>query len=844
MKLNSTQNPELNSLAQSSSPDNCTQSVGCKHCGLEVPMSRLGTEGQEFCCAGCKSVYAILQGLGLGNYYQIKEATASSRGVVPTPGAVNYSYFDDPEFLQEHVVGLENFSQVRLYLSGVHCAACVWVLEKLPQLVDGVVESRISLTDSVLTLRYIETQIKLSELATFIDSLGYQSRPLGSEDYKSGRKRERKMLLLRIAVAAVCAGNVMMIAISLYQGWFTGIESKYSRFFHYWSFVLTLPVILFSATPFYRAALAGLKTRTLHIDLPISIGILGGFILSSCNTLIGSAHVYYDSVCMLVLLLLAGRWLQRDGLDRAADTSTLLYTLASDSAFKKQADSSWLEVYAATLSPGDIVRVDSGTRLAADGVVLSERAYLDCSMLTGESREVEALAGQTVYAGTKNCGSVFEMSVTASHHNSRLGRLIHSLEFSQQDKPQIAMLTDKVAKYFVVVVLGLSFVTAVYWYLQAGVGIALERTLALLVVSCPCALGLAAPISFSVALRRAAQFGIYIKTANVLERLCGIEKAFLDKTGTITKGESEVVAVAYRQELISENELKSWVRILERNSQHPVGLALNAWASEASPPSSSLPHFENVEIFASGVELVSKPNARQDIYRLGSLRWCEKHLVDEEDFLLGSLANPEFATATISVLLRDSRVLAVFAVGDTLKTEAIEVFRELRKNFRSVAIISGDRREVVEQIAKQVGVPVQLAYSELAPEDKVDIVRQAESSGGCVMIGDGANDAAALQTASVGIALHGGAELSMKVADVYVHANDLGLVVGVKKGADATLRVIRRNLMFSCAYNISGAIAAILGLIGPLGAAILMPISSATVVLSALSLRRSRWTID
>jgi Cu2+-exporting ATPase len=813
------------------------EGYSCAHCGLDIPPTLINKS--RFCCTGCESVFLILNELGLEQFYELKRATGADLGPQPSPGQIRYDYFDDEAFWEEHVDSTHSPEmRVSLYLAGVHCAACVWLLEKLPECLPGVLSAKLQLSSSVLYLRYDAERIRLSEIARFIDSLGYQPVAVSPDALAKGRRAERRMLLLRIAVAGLAAGNAMMLAVSLFQGWFSGMDTHIESLFVWLSCAIAFPAVTFSAVPFYRAAYASVSMRKLHIDLPISIGIVAGYTLSIVNTIAGNSHVYYDSVCMLIFLLLVGRWLQRDGLDRTNDKGSLLYALAPSSALRRGSEGQWTEVYSGSLKVGDIVLVPADARIPADGILASDSAHIDCSLLTGESGFERKSRGDQLFAGTVNRSSSVEVAVTAVHQTTRLGKLLAALEASQAERSPLVQLTDRVAGRFVSVVLVVASATALYWGLRSGASAAIERTLAVLVVSCPCALGLAAPVSFSVALRSAARRGIFVRSAAALEAAAKVTTVFLDKTGTLTVGRPDVRAVHYAlDDLTGDKDVvsrtRSLVASLEQHSHHPLASALRRWSAGGE----LIADISLSEHDGCGIEGTTG-SCR---VLLGSVQWSERQGVTISESIQQQIQQEPYASSTLALLSQNSRAIALFAIGDDLREEARAFVKKLVASGYRPEIISGDRTAVVRDIAAQVGIPADQARGELSPEEKMAIIERAEDLAPTMMLGDGANDAGALRAARVGVALHGGAEASIRVAEVFLSPSQLFLSIGLLEGAKQTQRVIRRSLIFSAFYNIIGTSLAVMGVLGPLGAAILMPISSATVILSALSLMRWPW---
>ncbi len=788
----------------------------------------------QFCCAGCECVHAIIHGLGLEQYYRERAAFPPDTAQASQPSGSSYAYFDDEVFASRYVSETKDGERsIVFYLQGIHCAACVWLLEKLPQIVPDVFEARVQYDTSRLFLRY-NASTQLSEIARMIDSLGYPPSPLERTGGKSAaEKQDRRALLMRLGVAGMSAGNTMMLAVSLYQGWFSGIAMRHATFIMWISCLLSLPAITYSALPFYRAAWSGLRSKMLHIDLPISLGILLGFFASVLNTFRGSLHVYYDSICMLIFLLLLGRWLQKSSVDRVRDQNELLYGISERSAKKRNSDGSVEEVYAAALKPGEIVVVAPNEVIPIDGLVQKGSGLLDRSVLTGESRPVPCRTGDMLWAGTRNLTAPLEVIVSESGAHTRLGKMLLELEFSNAAKAPIVELTDRLAGYFVLAVVTTASLCASYWYLNEGFDAALEATLALLVVSCPCALGLAAPISLSVALRSAAKNGIFIKQSATIQRLVEVDCVCLDKTGTLTEGSPQVVRVLERSRCPLETAV-SVAAALEQNVIHPVASAiLREFDKRQLEPKV----FVQSPDYLQGKGVICRDEAGR-CWRLGSEKWLRSCgiLIDsvEEDFLRESRAG--FCSPVL--LAQDDQIAAVFAISDSLRPEAKKFVQFLKQRKLATHILSGDHTEIVRGIANTLAIDSSKAHGELEPEAKVSEINKLRAFSNVLMLGDGVNDSGALAAADVGVAICGGVEASLKSADVFFTTPCLNTLKALLLGSEQTVRVIRRNLFFSVLYNVSGAALAVTGQITPLFAAVLMPLSSLTVVVSSLSLRR------
>jgi Cu2+-exporting ATPase len=793
-------------------------SVACDHCSLPVPKG-LVEEGAklQFCCSGCRVAYEVIHEHGLDGYYDIKDRIDAPEQAAQRSGR-SFEEFDDPAFHRLYCRPLPTgLSTVELYLEGVHCAACVWLVEKLTVVVDGVAEVRLDLGRSLATVTWNSETTTLSEIARFLDSIGYASHPFRGVEARDMARREERSLLIRIAVAGAIAGNVMLIAFALYGGHFHGITEEYRNLFRWVSFALAVPAVMWCATVFYRGAWGALKTRSLHMDLPIAIGILAGFIQGAINTVRGAGEVYFDSVTALIFFLLVGRFLQRRQQLKAASSTELLFSLAPTTA--RLVDSEGIrEVPLEALGEGAIVEVRAGDSVPADGIVVEGSSTLDRSLLTGESLPEPVTGGDPVHAGTVNLAGRLLIEVMATGEDTRVGRLMRLVEEGAMRRAPVVLLADRISGWFVAIVLALAAITVTLW-LQLDPEHAVEHAVALLIVSCPCALGLATPLAVSAAIGHAARRQILIKGGDALENLARPGRMFLDKTGTLTEGRVAVV------DWWGDASIKPTVAAIERHSAHPVARALAQIADEGEMPEVS----DVEEMTGAGISGIC--DGRSVVVASAS------YIEGEVGSQLGDAgsAASEFAARSLSpvAIAIEGKVVAVAAIGDPLRADSASSVASIRKHGWRVEILSGDHPTVVGSIAEQVGIEATEARGAASPEAKLSIVRREAAEATTAMVGDGVNDAAALAAATVGIGVHGGAEAALAAADVYLARPGLAPVVELLGGARRTLGVIRRNLAFSLAYNVVAVSFAITGNMSPLLAAILMPLSSMTVVLSS-----------
>lgn len=875
--------PLLGSPALASARET-SQEHACDHCGQPVPLSRLAryltqheqaaldaTSGSAtsatmpiasgsstdpsghpaeprsseilaFCCDGCETVYQVLHGAGLEQYYRVRDALGEQDRPVQL-AQEGFEALDAESFTRRYVrTTARGTQEVDLYLEGVHCAACVWLVEKLPQVAPGCVNARLDFTRARATVEWDGQKTQLSALARLLGSLGYKPHPWRHGDIASLRKQEDQRLWMRIGVAAAVVMNVMFLAIAMYAGEYSalgggaagGLDPTLDQLFRWASLAIFLPSVMWSAWPFFSGALASLRSGVLHMDLPLSIGILVGFVASAWRVILGHGDIYFDSLGMLICLLLVARWFQKKGQRAAGEAAELLQALTSSSARVVNPDSGQetpLQVDA--LLPGMQVRVLSGESIPADGLVMEGSSFVDRAVLSGESEPVAVAVGEKVYAGTVNLQSPLLITLTETGEETRVGRLMRMMEEASSRRAPIVQLADRLTGMFVATVLGLSVLTAMGWSMVSP-DRALEHVVALLIVTCPCALGMATPVALAVAIGRAARQGVLIKGGDAVERLAHARHILLDKTGTLTEGKLSLTSWT------GDDEARSLLFTVEQSSAHPLAKA----AVRGLEGARVLPIGKVEEVLGGGLVARYQPDGAAERLETGPETGAEV-VVGSRRFMDGRGVQlpTAMAQALDEVLARGhSPVLVAVAgvvrgvagFGDPLRADTRDAILKLKSLGFTVGILSGDHPTVVANVGQQLGLDPARVFGGLSPEQKLAHVEAAVKAGEVVMVGDGVNDAAALSAASVGVSVHGGAEASLAAADVFLTRPGLMPVVACVEGARATLGVVRRNLTFSIGYNLLGAGLAMGGLMGPLLAALLMPFSSGTVVGSSL----------
>jgi Cu2+-exporting ATPase len=789
-----------------------TPAPSCAHCGLAVPQALISAGALQFCCAGCQTAWDILHEHGLERYYALPDR----RDQPVRSSGRRYDDFDHPAFHNLYVTGLPGGgSRVELYLEGVHCGSCVWLVERVPLVVDGVLRAELDVRRSLATIEWDARATSLSAVARALDTLGYPAHPFRGMTREQYRRNEDRAMLTRIGVAGALSMNIMLASLALYSGWWSGMESAFERFFRWTALILTLPALLWPGRVFFTSAIAAVRARTLHMDLPIAIALAAGFARGVVNTVTDMGPVYFDGVAMLVFLLLCGRYLQLRGQRAAADSAELLYALTPSTAHLVTADGETRDTPSEGLLPGDLVEIRVGDTLPADGLVESGTSAINVALLTGESQPVIARPGDEVFGGTLNLTSALRVRVTRAGEQSRIAKLVRQVEEGARRRAPMVLLADRLSGWFTAVVLLLAVVVLAIW-MRIDPSRAVDNAIALLVVTCPCALALATPLAVTAAIGRAARRGILLKGGDALERLARPATLILDKTGTITEGRIRLVRYD------GPEWAKPLIVALESESSHPLAAAFQSgFGPSIVPPVASSQH-----VIGAGI---AGRVAEHDVV-IGKPAFVRSSIRKRARAGTAPMGTTNLTDVWIAV---DGALVGRAWFGDAIRPETEAALVRLREAGWQVGIASGDAQAVVDAVAAQVGVAPRRAAGDLSPEDKLRLVEHTARQGPVVMVGDGVNDAAAIAAASVGVGVHGGAEASLAAADVYLTKPGLGSLVELIDGARRTMAVIRTGIALSLGYNLVGVGLAMFGMIHPLVAAVMMPASSLTVLLVA-----------
>jgi Cu2+-exporting ATPase len=805
--------------------------AGCFHCGLPIPAEAQFTsvlEGGErhFCCFGCQSVCGAIYEAGLQGYYQ-RTPEGVLLGPPPEPPK-DIDIYDFDEVQQEFTTCSGDERDIHLLVEGIHCAACVWLIERGLKRAPGVLSAEVNLAGKRLHLRWDNRQSKLSDLIKALVRIGYSAVPYDPETAEGAIKKANRAMLFRLFFAGFAAMNMMWIAIALYSG---ANQDEFRGFFHWMGLVLATPTLLYSGYPFFKGAAGGLRAGHLTMDLPIALGLSVTYAYSLYVTLTNNQHgeVYFDTVTNLTFVILIGRYLEGMFRHQAVSATKRLMELQPRVALLVKDGQEQMTPIRA-VKPGDQVLVKPGYTVPVDGVVLEGRSAVDEAMLSGESAPVHKQAGDTVSAGTVNTTGALLVEVRSQLQDTTLSRIIRLVEEAQSSKAPIQRLADTIVPWFVLVTLLCACITFFIWEAE-NFQVALMAATSVLIITCPCALGMATPMSIAVASGLGAKHGILVKNGLVLETLSKVTHFVFDKTGTLTEGRMSVSQTAFAPGEQGE-QLIAKAAAAERYSEHSAARAI---VDHAEAHKLTFRTLEVQGFHATAGLGVAAVVAGQEI-RLGSANWLEQCGV-ALDQQLQELAHRWEAEATSCVYMACAgRHVAVFGLADRLRGEARQMVDALREAGIGMTLLSGDRRPVAEAVAQQLGGMEVIA--EVLPQDKDQVIQRLQQEGKIVaMVGDGVNDAPALIRAHVGIALGSGTDVSVESADIVLMHNELNKVLQATQLSRRTLRTIKQNIGLSFVYNIIMVPLAMMARVSPLVAAITMPISSLVVIGNAARIR-------
>ena len=801
--------------------------VICYHCGQPLPEGAAWTvliAGVEhtMCCPGCAAVAQTIVDLGQENYYRDRTAyAASAEGAQQLPPELQLYDNADPRFALD-----EESRESTFTVEGIRCAACVWLIEQRLARLYGVESAQLNVATEKLYVRWRSDDCRPGDILGALHAIGYAAYPYDAERHAGQQRRAAKTLGRQLFVAGLSMMQVMMYVAPAYLAEDGTLDDSMATLMRWASLLLTLPAICYSALPFWRGAWASLRARSLGMDVPVALGIAAAFGASVVATVSGKGEVWFDSVTMFIFLLLCSRYLELQARRKAgAALERLQHALPASAALLENfpADRAITIVHAAALAVDNIIVIKPGEVVAADCIIIEGRTTLDLSLLSGESVPVPKHTGDFIPGGAINASNVILARVIKRAQDSTLSDLLKLVNRAGGAKPRIAQWADRVAAWFVAGLLLFALATFGFWYLFDGSATrAWPIAIAVLVVSCPCALSLATPTALAAATDYLLRQGVLITGPQTLETLHRATHVVLDKTGTLTWGRPVLQQVQALGAMRSQFCLQV-AAALEAGSAHPLARAIIAAADEAGRQEWRAVALE--ETPGSGLDGFVH-NRR---YRLGSAQFVAA--------ISGELPQHALLDGVTPVYLGvEGQWLACFQLHDGLRPDAQQTVDFFRQRGKTVVLVSGDDAALARQVGDQLGI--ETTVGGYLPADKLNFVQQLQRRG-CVvaMVGDGINDAAVLRAADVSFAMGSGAALAQAHADAVLLNGRLSAVADSARIAARTMQVIRQNLCWATVYNVAAIPAAAFGLLNPWLSGVGMAVSSAVVVLNALRLR-------
>ena len=729
-------------------------------------------------------------------------------------------------FSQQHKSKQANDSQdcwdSHVVIQGMHCAACAFTVEDALMSVPGVQSVEVNAATHRAKVVWSESQVKPSAWIAAINQAGYGALPAADSSLRQARHEEGRRALWRWLVAGFCMMQVMMYAYPAYVAQEGDITSDMVFLLRWASWVLSLPVVLFSCGPFFSNAWRDIRARRVSMDLPVALGMAITFLLSTVATFepegMFGAEVYYDSLTMFVFFLLTGRWLELRARDRTAGALEALMNRLPDSVERQLPDGDFERVAVRRVMVGDVIRVSPSESFPADGVILQGQTLADEALLTGESRPQARGVGDMVVAGSHNLSGIVTVRVVQVGEGTQFSQIVSLMENASLQKPRLAQLADRIAKPFLIGVLILAALSAMYWW-PTNPGHALMVAVAVLVVTCPCALSLATPAAMLAAAGNLARHGVMVRNLQALESLAEIDTLIFDKTGTLTQDGQRITQVMTAEGLTPEVAL-NLAASLAKHSLHPLSKAL---VKAQAATGQSMEAVQDVnEIIGLGLE-----GHLDGIVRLGSAKFCAPK----------TKGIPEKASVCQVHLCTENEWLASWQLSEDVRTDAVQTVQALRQLKVNVWLLSGDRPESAQQVAQEVGITY--AFGACTPQDKLSRMQAAQSQGSRVaMVGDGLNDGPVLAGAHVSMAFGNAVPLAQSKSDLVLMGGSLLVVAQSIRLARHTLRVVKQNLVWAAAYNALCVPLAVVGWLPAWLAGLGMALSSLWVVLNSLRLTK------
>jgi len=813
--------------------------VKCNHCHLEFENEIMIKESATnstlyFCCKGCQGVYHLLKDEHLDSFY---DKLGNKSIQPPIEVASDLNKFDTLSFEKIYITKNNNgFKEVDLIIEGIHCAACIWLNEKVLFNTDGIIDASINFTNNKAKIVWDSDKIPLSQIIEKIRSIGYNAYAYNSKIADEQASKAKRDYFTRMMVAVFATMNIMMLSVAKYTGFFTGITPEVKHLIHLGEFILSTPVLLYSGWIFYKGAYYGLKNRILNMDFLVSAGATFTYIYSLFILFGAKGESYFDSVSMIITFVLVGKYLEVLGKKSAVDTlDTIKSQIPLEATLVKDGEKK--EVSVEDIVVGDVVELKTGDKASVDGVIILGESSFDESSLTGESLPIFKKRGDKIFSGTLNQDSLVQYRVTKTYKESTLNSIVTLLEDSLSSKPKIEHKANEISKGFSFGILALSLMTFLVWYFF-GVDLGFDYeganhfeksfivAISVIVIACPCALALATPIASLIGISELAKKGLLFKEAKFIEELARATKLVVDKTGTITEGKLSVVKANIHN---NDHKLNLLYSLLD-SSSHPISVSIKEYLKK---------NYSNLElkklidvktIQAKGLSAKYKNIENKEFKLLGG----NQKLIEENGINYKIDSNN-----SIYIFAINSEVVATFELEDEIKDYAKEFIQNCQNNNIEVIMLTGDNENVANSVANKVGISK--VISNINPIEKAAFVNSLKQNGETViMAGDGVNDSVALSSSNVAVAMGNGADISIAVSDIVLLNNSLKSLDEAFIISRRTYKFIKQNLSISLIYNLVTIPLAMAGFVIPLVAALSMSLSSLMVVANSMRIKKGK----
>ena len=771
----------------------------CFHCGQEIEKDRIFFDEKAFCCNGCKSVYEILNANNLGNFYELNK----NSGIRPDENLSQFDYLDTPEIFEKVVDFSEgNTSVVTFKIPVIHCSSCIWLLESLQDLNTNIRYSQVNFTKKTLQVSFNQNELPLSELAKFLTNLGY--KPVIS--LETADKKEAtvdRSLTIKVAVAGFAFGNAMMFAFPEYLNTGSSVDfwlEEFAPFFRFLTFLLSIPVVVYSASDYYKSAWFGLKNKIVNIDVPIVLGILVLFFRSVYEIATNYGPGYFDTLCGLLFFMLLGKIFQKrtySALSYDRDYKSFYPIAVTKVDFGGQQQN----ILLSDIKIGDRILVRNQEIIPVDAVLINGEGNIDNSFITGESATITKNPGDKIFAGGKQIGSILELEVIKTVNQSYLTQLWNKEAFRKEELG-LDTLVNQISKYFTFIILGITLLAGIYWY-QIDFEKMFQVVSAILIVACPCALALSTPFTMGHIMRILGRNKMYVKDAHTIEKMAKIDTLVFDKTGTITYNKK--ANISFEGQEIAEFDLKN-IKSLLKNSNHPLSKSLYEFLEVQD-------EYLPIENFKETAGKGYEATVRGKVYKIGSAKFTHQEAKSLE---------------TAVYLERDGEFLGKYIFKNEYRDGLAEMAKEL-KDYK-IHVLSGDNSSEEQTLKNLIPNITEMRFSQ-SPEDKLEYIKSLQDQGEKVaMLGDGLNDAGALKQSNIGIAIADDTNSFTPSSDVIMNGGVLTKLHDYFALTKDAMIIVKLTFGISFLYNVVGLTAAVLGEMSPLFAAILMPLSSISVV--------------